>query len=108
VVAEQLTDAELDIIERRCDAATPGPWIAYNAHANVNGTDVLTLVSLAENPACVSSGIWLADVRWNFYALNAECKDDFNDWNAAFIAKAREDVKRLVMEVRRLRADKKE
>ncbi len=69
-----LTDAELEAMERRCVEASPGPWTAE------------ILGSLEEAKA-------LGRFRW------AQPEPD-----ALFIAHAREDIPRLLSEIKRLRA----
>ena len=77
------TDAELDAMQARADAATPGPW-------NIDRFNE-TLAVEVENMVVVDC------VRGDFVPAW--------DWkNCAFIAAARSDVPRLIAEVRRLRA----
>ena len=74
-----MTSKELDAIQARADAATPGTWNAGgdNMARSINGNDPVKPVA------------WLT--VWN------------DRPNADFIAHAREDVPALVAEVRRLR-----
>ncbi|MCB9528623.1 MAG: hypothetical protein R3F65_16145 [bacterium] len=76
-----MTSAALDAIERRCEAATAGPWVAWvEGRDHTSGSD---FVQTAEQ-----------DIEM----IGATPADH------DFIAHAREDVPRLVAEVRRLRA----
>lgn len=79
-----MLDSDLDAIEARANAATPGPWEA-------NGADVTTRY--------ISHGKGL--VRWQI-ASYVDPRD------LTFIAHAREDVPALVAEVRRLRGIEQE
>lgn len=74
-----MTDEELDAIEARLNAATPGPWVASceNDH----------------NIVCCPLGGWLCEMLG--FGGNSER-------NATFIAHAPEDIKLLLAEVRRL------
>lgn len=77
-----MTDEELDEIERRCAAAQPGPWVSYvEGRDHVAGSD---FVMVGEGDSIELTGATVADQD--------------------FIAHARQDVPRLVAEVRRLRA----
>ena len=75
-------DDELREIEARAEAATPGPWTWDHEDDRLNSPHCPVLFScdIGEFRNCV----WLT-------------RDD-----AAFIAQAREDVPRLVAEIRRL------
>lgn len=73
---------DLDAIEARANAATPGPWGHYSTGSYVYATR--TKVCQLEDP-------WIA---------NGNQRND-----AAFIAHAREDVPALIAEVRRLREE---
>lgn len=89
---QPITDQELDEIEVRCNAATPGPWVAGRG-------DVATIVDGYE-----SKWIYAKD-RYLAIASGYEIPN----WeevmaNARFIAASRAYVPRLVAEVRRLRA----
>ncbi|HYE19097.1 MAG TPA: hypothetical protein VEA69_11670, partial [Tepidisphaeraceae bacterium] len=84
-----LTDADLAAIERRCDAATPGPWtVLHNPHNTAYGSKPLVV------PADGSDlPRWIAEVNHGRGGL-AEAMA----W-AKFIAAARQDVPALVAEV---------
>jgi hypothetical protein len=80
-IFDELTDTDLDEIESRLRAATPGPWQSF-----VEGRDHTSGSSFVATP---TSDIELA---------GATVADQ------DFIAHAREDLPRLLNEVRRLRA----
>ena len=82
-----MTDAELTAIQKRAEAATPGPWIAH---------------PWEDDPECcagieAASGTEIVKTDCGIYP--PEMPD------AEFIAHAREDIPALVAEVRRLRAE---
>lgn len=77
-----LSDAELDDILRRCNAAAPGPWRAW-----IEGRD----------HTAGSSIVKTADPDREFEFTGSDADFDF-------IAQARQDVPRLVAEIRRLKA----
>lgn len=79
--APGLTPAALDAIERRCAAATAGPWVAW-----IEGRDH------------TSGGDFVQTAEQDIELIGATGADH------DFIAHAREDVPCLVAEVRRLRA----
>jgi hypothetical protein len=76
-----VTDERLAEIEARCNDATPGPWSAVRDH----------------------NGHWR--VVWPHSQNGSVARDGkvFDDYDAAFIAAARDDVPDLLAEVRRLR-----
>ena len=82
---ELLTDADLDVILERCRAASPGPWTS-----SVEGRDHFSGSSFIQ----VGSG---ASRRDDIELSGASLADQ------DFIAHARQDVERLVAEVKRLR-----
>lgn len=73
------TDAELDEMQARCDAATEGPWDINNDL----GTDEIYCDWHSVGPIALVG--------------------QFADANSIFIAHARTDIPRLIAEVRRLR-----
>lgn len=75
-----LTDAELDAIEERCAAATPGPWKSFVEGRDHDSGDSLILTPCDD---IYLTGTTIADQD--------------------FIAHARVDVVRLLQEVRRRR-----
>ncbi len=81
-----LTDDDLDAIEGRSNAATKGPWQSYvEGRDHLGGSNVIVTGGLDDR----SPDIEIANVS------NAD---------QDFIAHSRQDVPRLVAEVRRLRA----
>lgn len=108
-MTEPLTDQQLDDIEQRAAAATPGPWGTYTF-----GGD--TLIEVAAD---------LEDTGTGYRARRTICRFDeepmdndpaHRDWDAEqdwqqvradaeFAAHAPEDVAALLAEVRRLRAE---
>ena len=80
-MANAMTDMELDEIRTRCDRASPGPWKAW-----VEGRDHTSGTSIVETGA--------DDIE-----MSGATEGDYD-----FIAHARQDVPRLVDEVRRLKA----
>ncbi len=77
-----MTNEELDEIEARANAATPGPW----KHADSRDNEVRL-----EHGGFPASGY----SHWSMMRPN----------DATFIAAARQDVPRLIQEVRRLQKD---
>lgn len=81
-----MTDAELDEIERLANEATPGPWCVspwdYGSILLNYSKELESSVARYEHPTEVD-------------ATRADC---------VFMSKAREDVPRLIAEVRRLQA----
>ena len=92
-----LTDIELDEIEMRCSQATPALWTSY-----WEGRDHLSAASFImlhrEGQQC---DLYLTlDCTLNSEAMRRSDQD--------FIAHAREDLPRLLEEVRRLRKERNE
>lgn len=87
-----LTDDELDAMQARVEAASPGPWTSY-----VEGRDHVagdSVIRVSEN-----------DDEDDLYVLRAD-ENGLRPALAAdqdFIAHARQDVPRLIAEIRRLR-----
>lgn len=77
---------DLDAIERRANAATPGPWATRRGHEWVRYV--------------ITEGRVIPDVVAIF---NEDCSGRVSD--AVFIANARTDVPALVAEIRRLTLD---
>lgn len=78
---ETVSEEELQEIERRCQAATPGPW-----HSFIEGRDH------------TSGSNFIRTAGEDIEVVAAEPSDQ------DFMAHARQDVPRLLAEVRRLRA----
>lgn len=87
-MTDPLTPAELDAIEARANAATPGPW-----EAKFPVRDDFEYVRL------FSFTTYLGSV------CNTDMDHEETKYNADFIAASRTDVPRLVGEVRRLTAE---
>ena len=85
---DEMTDEELAEIERRCTAARPGPWTSY-----VEGRDHTSgssFIMVGRDDEYRGEDIELTGAK-------VEDQD--------FIAHARQDVPRLLAEVRRLRGN---
>ncbi|MFJ5984523.1 hypothetical protein [Lentzea sp. NPDC092896] len=102
-----ISERELGYIEERANSATPGPWFVRQ----LNDNRFMTLVAVSTIPDSESSGVENALEGEKNVALTlvqdpqyAAVSDDLWDENATFIANAREDVPRLVAEIRRLRS----
>lgn len=85
---DELPDEELDRMERLVAAATAGPWISYVAGRELDGTS-----------SCLELGVCneLGSFR-TIELIGATAADQ------DFMASARQDVPRLLREVRALRA----
>ncbi|HEU4454906.1 MAG TPA: hypothetical protein VFR81_17720 [Longimicrobium sp.] len=81
----EITPEELDEIEERCRRASPGPWISY-----IEGRDQ------SSGSSFIMTG---PDGSGEDIEMSGATTDDQD-----FIAHARQDVPRLLAEVRRLRA----
>jgi hypothetical protein len=79
-----MTELDLDEIEARANAATPGPWEAY--------------FTLHGDPMVVEQG----QGPFGAVTLPSTAPDDYGKANAEFIAHAREDIPALVQRVREL------
>ena len=84
---------DLDAIEKRANAATPGPWRA------------------CREGACSCGQVWsipldriISHPAFEYDFDETSTPEIYHAPNAAFIAAAREDIPALVAEVRRLRA----
>jgi hypothetical protein len=88
-----LDDAELEAIEARCDAASPGPWKSFiEDRDHWSGDDFIRVSDRDEEPEMYVS-------RATAQGLQPASRQDLD-----FIAAARQDVPRLVAEIRRLRS----
>lgn len=103
----ELSDAELDQIQRRADAATPGPWFVRF----LDDVDAMSLVAVSTQPDTGQGERWPDFEPSTIIAATVvqepryvDIEDGRWDENAHFIAHARSDIPRLVAEVRRLRA----
>lgn len=75
-----LSDLELDAIQRRCDATTPGPWNSFIEGRDHTSGD--SFIQTGGEDFCLT-GATIADLD--------------------FIASARQDIPRMIEEIRRLR-----
>jgi hypothetical protein len=88
-----LGDAELEAIEARCRAASPGPWKALvEGRDHWSGDDFIRVGDLDQEPDLYVS----RDEAGGIQPASAADLD--------FIACARQDIPALLAEVRRLRA----
>lgn len=89
----RLTDEELAQIAERADAATPGPWMAFvEGRDHVAGDDFIRTGGIDDSRS---------DMYVSHYVGATARKVPAADLD--FIAAARQDVPRLVAEIRRLR-----
>lgn len=102
----RLSDAELDLIERRAEAATPGPWFVRF----LDDINAMGLIAVSTQPDTGQGERWPDFDQWTIIAATlvqepryADIEDGRWDENARFIAAARSDIGRLIDEVRRLR-----
>ncbi|WP_405537713.1 hypothetical protein OG787_33560 [Streptomyces sp. NBC_00075] len=99
-------EEELQLIEERSDSATPGPWFVRQ----LDDREAMSLVAVSTVPDTGLGERWPDFPSAQMVALTlvqdpryADVSDELWDENARFIAHARQDVPRLVAEVRRLR-----
>ena len=100
--AAPVAELDIDAIEARANAATPGPWrstwgddgTAPPKHPDFGEETTIEAVGLEGIDGKVVGLLW-------YDGLHTACRED----DAAFIAAARTDVPALVAEVRRLRAE---
>ncbi|MFJ9459737.1 hypothetical protein ACIRST_32265 [Kitasatospora sp. NPDC101447] len=93
-----LSDDELALIERRAAAATPGPWVAWTeSRHGIGGESFIQIRPGAEGDDELYVRRFTAGQEVK--SPNPELDADFD-----FIAAARQDVPRLIAEVKRLRA----
>ena len=85
----ELTDGDLERIERRCNAATKGPWESFvEGRDHLGGSDFIRTGGLDDDSPDIE-------------LIGATVEDQ------DFIAHARQDVPRLLEEVRRLKRNLK-
>lgn len=105
--AEAVTEDELVAIEERVAAATPGPWhvrLLDDDHAaNLVAVSTTPDTGRGERWPDFAAGELVAATLVQFPNRYIDCADERWDENALFIAHAREDVPRLIAEIRRLR-----
>jgi hypothetical protein len=108
----EMTDQELLEIQERADEATPGPWFVrhldddYAANLMAVSTTFDEPVESGPRWPGFSAGDIVAGVLIQNPIRYVDIDDGKWDDNAAFIAHAREDIPRLVEEVRRLRSQR--
>jgi hypothetical protein len=90
-----IPDDELQLIEDRANAATAGPWESFiEGRDHWGGDDFIRTGGMDDS--CPDMHVSLSD--WNGDPIRPAGANDLD-----FIAAARQDVQRLVAEVRRLR-----
>lgn len=106
---EPMTDEELDGIEARIAATTPGPWKFYHPSEHEHDFRVAFLGNLPPRDANGNMPIWNGGYVFRLTQAKAlergqEGALHPREEDARFITYARRDVPRLLAEVRRLRA----
>lgn len=93
--SHELTEVELDGIERRASQATPGPWVPWlESREGIGGESFIELGA---------DGVDDLQMYVAYSPARPAGPDAATDADLDFIAHARQDVPRLVAEVRRLR-----
>ncbi|GHH77258.1 hypothetical protein GCM10017772_37790 [Promicromonospora soli] len=88
-----MDDAELDAIEARCKAASPGPWKSFiEGRDHRSGDDFIQVGDDADGPDMYVS-------RHTSSGLRPASAQDLD-----FIAAARQDIPDLLAELKRLRS----
>ncbi|MFJ3713690.1 hypothetical protein [Streptomyces sp. NPDC090053] len=102
-----LTDEELDEIEELAGAATPGPWHVRQ----LDDEFAMSLVAISTVPDSGIGERWPDFDHQQIVAATlvqqpryVDVADECWDENATFIAHARQDIPRLIAEIRRLRS----
>ncbi|MFK4102480.1 hypothetical protein ACI2L1_20825 [Streptomyces sp. NPDC019531] len=103
---EPPTDEELDELDELARAATPGPWFVRS----LDDVDAMSLVAVSTLPDTGLGERWPGFDHREIVAATliqqpryVDAADERWDENAHFIAAARDNIPRLVAEVRRLR-----
>ncbi|WP_327358047.1 hypothetical protein [Streptomyces sp. NBC_01304] len=96
---EPLSEADLDAMTERADAASPGPWVPWLETRGATGGE--SFIQVDPDLAEQDDEIY---VRRIVGARQVLGPDRQLDADLDFIAGARHDVPRLIAEVRRLRA----
>jgi hypothetical protein len=91
---ERITDSELDAMGARAEAATPGPWETIHKYDGGLYSDHV----VSPDRRCIAN----INAHPNFGGKPYKAKEI-----AEFIAHSREDIPRLIAEVRRLREENK-
>ncbi|MQY03493.1 hypothetical protein [Actinomadura macrotermitis] len=104
--SEPLTDEELATIEELAEAATPGPWFVRN----LDDDHAMSLVAISTAPDTGHGERWPGFDHREIVAATlvqapryVDVADERWDTNALFIANARQDIPRLIDEIKRLR-----
>ncbi|MBE1584559.1 hypothetical protein ACFPOI_43495 [Nonomuraea angiospora] len=103
---EPLTDEELAAIEDLAEAATPGPWFVRH----LDDEAAMNLVAISTVPDTGRGERWPNFDHHEIVAATliqrpryVDVADELWDENAQFVANARQDVPRLIAEIKRLR-----
>ncbi|MFJ2033576.1 hypothetical protein [Streptosporangium sp. NPDC087985] len=103
---EPLTDEELAAIEELAEAATPGPWFIRH----LDDEAAMNLVAISTVPDTGHGERWPDFDHREIVAATliqhpryVDVADGRWDENAQFIADARQDIPRLIAEIKRLR-----
>ncbi|MGI5520409.1 hypothetical protein ACQEUX_05595 [Micromonospora sp. CA-259024] len=103
---EPMTDEELAEIEELANAATPGPWYVRQ----LDDDFAMSLVAISTIPDTALGERWPDFDPSEIVAATlvqqpryVDVADERWDENARFIASARQDIPRLIAEIRRLR-----
>lgn len=103
----QIDDAELEAIQARVDAAWPGPWTAYVEGRDVeSGSHFIRVADSAgqdEYPDIWMAPQWTHNPDDPFKDPGPEERQVWFEAHYDFVAHARQDIPRLLAEVRRLR-----
>lgn len=101
-----LTDQELAAIEELAKAATPGPWFIRH----LDDEAAMNLVAISTVPDTGHGERWPEFDHREIVAATlvqrpryVDVADERWDENAQFIANARQDIPRLIAEIKRLR-----
>ena len=104
---ELIDDEELRRIEERVDNTTPGPWFVRE----LDDAAAMSMVAISTVPDTGAGERWPNFQAEEIIALTlvqepryANTADERWDENASFIAHARQDVPRLIAEIKRLRS----
>jgi hypothetical protein len=105
-MTDPLPEQELAEIEARAEMATPGPWHVRQ----LDDEDAMSLIAVSTVPDTGKGERWPDFDHGEIVAATliqqpryVDLSDERWDVNADFIAAARQDVPRLIAEIRRLR-----
>jgi hypothetical protein len=103
---DPMTDAELAAIQERSDAATAGPWFVRD----LDDDKAMSLVAISTVEDTGLGERWPSFDHGQIIAATlvqspryVDIDDERWDENARFLAHARQDIPRLIAEIRRLR-----